>query len=69
MHVTVFGSLCGFGYVGAGRTMGRMCTDAALLNYSNPMHKVCDAITTLSKTRCVGLCHGAWMEWSRLDLG
>jgi len=43
------------------RTMERICPDALLLNYTNPMHKVCDAITTLSKTRCFGLCHGVWM--------
>ena len=43
------------------RTMERICPDALLLNYTNPMHKVCDAIATLSKTPCVGLCHGVWM--------
>ena len=43
------------------RAMERICPDAVLLNYTNPMHKVCDAITTLSKTQCVGLCHGVWM--------
>ena len=43
------------------RAMERICPDAVLLNYTNPMHKVCDAITTLSKTRCFGLCHGVWM--------
>jgi hypothetical protein len=36
------------------RTMERISPDAILLNYTNPMHKVCEAITTLSKTRCVG---------------
>src|SRR5438552_10896273 len=43
------------------RAMERICPDAVLLNYTNPMHKVCDAITTLSKIQCVGLCHGVWM--------
>jgi len=43
------------------RTMERICPDAILLNYTNPMNKVCDAIATLSKTPCVGLCHGVWM--------
>ena len=41
--------------------MERICPDAIVLNYTNPMHKVCDAIATLSKTRCIGLCHGVWM--------
>jgi alpha-galactosidase len=43
------------------RAMERICPDAIVLNYTNPMHKVCDAIATLSKTRCIGLCHGVWM--------
>jgi len=43
------------------RAMERICPDAILLNYTNPMHKVCDAIAALSKTQCVGLCHGVWM--------
>src|SRR5437588_12076893 len=41
--------------------MERICPDAVLLNYTNPMHKVCDAIATLSKIQCVGLCHGGGM--------
>jgi alpha-galactosidase len=41
--------------------MERICPDAILLNYTNPMHKVCDAIATLSKSQCIGLCHGVWM--------
>ena len=43
------------------RAMERICQDAILLNYTNPMHKVSDAIATLSKTPCIGLCHGVWM--------
>jgi alpha-galactosidase len=49
------------GMVAIARAMERICPDAVLLNYTNPMHKVCDAIATLSKTRCIGLCHGVWM--------
>jgi alpha-galactosidase/6-phospho-beta-glucosidase family protein len=55
------------GMVPIARTMERICPDAILLNYSNPMHKVCDAITTLSKTRCVGLCHGVWMGMEQVS--
>ena len=43
------------------RAMERICPHAILLNYTNPMHKVCDAVATLSKTPCIGLCHGVWM--------
>jgi alpha-galactosidase len=55
------------GMVHIARTMERICPDAILLNYTNPMHKVCDAITTLSKTRCVGLCHGVWMGMDQVS--
>jgi alpha-galactosidase len=55
------------GMVHIAHTMERICPDAILLNYTNPMHKVCDAITTLSKTRCVGLCHGVWMGMDQVS--
>jgi alpha-galactosidase len=31
------------------------------------MHKVCEAITTLSKTQSVGLCHGVWMGMEQVS--
>jgi alpha-galactosidase len=49
------------------RSMERICPDAILLNYTNPMHKVCDAIAVLSKTQCVGLCHGVWMGMEQVS--
>src|SRR6266446_1112720 len=55
------------GMVHIARTMERICPSALLLNYSNPMHKVCDAIATLSKTPCVGLCHGVWMGMEQIS--
>ena len=55
------------GMVHIAHTMERICPDAILLNYTNPMHKVCDAIATLSKTRCVGLCHGVWMGMEQVS--
>ena len=55
------------GMVHIARTMERICPDAILLNYTNPMHKVCDAITTLSNTRCIGLCHGVWMGMEQVS--
>jgi alpha-galactosidase len=54
------------GMVHIARTMEGICPNALLLNYSNPMHKVCDAIATLSKTRFVGLCHGVWMGMEQI---
>ena len=55
------------GMVHIARTMERICPDAILFNYTNPMHKVCDAISMLSKTRCIGLCHGVWMGMEQVS--
>jgi alpha-galactosidase len=41
--------------------MERICPSALLLNYTNPLHRVCEAVTRLTHTPCVGLCHGVWM--------
>ena len=35
--------------------------EAYLLNFSNPEHKVCEAITRLTRVKAVGLCHGYFM--------
>lgn len=43
------------------QAMERHCPGALLLNYTNPMHKLCQAATRLSKTSTIGLCHGVWM--------
>ncbi len=40
------------------RAMERLCPDALLLNFSNPEHKICEAITRLTRIKTVGLCHG-----------
>ena len=40
------------------RTMERLCPDAVLLNFANPEHKLCEAVSRLTSIRCVGLCHG-----------
>ena len=40
------------------RAMERLCPDALLLNFSNPEHKICEAITRLTSIKTVGLCHG-----------
>lgn len=41
------------------KTMERLCPDAILLNYTNPEHKLCEAISRLTSTEVYGLCHGS----------
>ena len=43
------------------RTMERLCPEAALLNYTNPEHKLCEAMSRLTSIENVGLCHGVFM--------
>ncbi len=40
------------------RAMERACPEAWLLNYTNPLTRLCEAQTRLTSTRVVGLCHG-----------
>ncbi|MEZ4415871.1 MAG: alpha-galactosidase [Gemmatimonadota bacterium] len=40
--------------------MGRLCPDAVLLNYTNPLTKLCEAQTRLGPVRVIGLCHGVF---------
>src|SRR5260370_17724806 len=47
------------------RAMERICPDAIVLNYTNPMHKVCDAIATLSRPDASGSATACGWEWSR----
>ena len=39
------------------RTMEQDCPDALLINFSNPMQRICDAVARYSEIRVVGLCH------------
>lgn len=39
------------------RDMEQLCPDALLINFTNPMQRICDAISRYSTIRCVGLCH------------
>lgn len=43
------------------RTMERLCPDAWLINFTNPEHKLCEAVSRLTGIRVVGLCHGFFM--------
>ena len=36
------------------------CPDAWLLNYTNPLTKLCEALTRLSTVKTIGLCHGVF---------
>ena len=37
--------------------MEEACSDALFINYTNPMMRICDAVSRYSKIRVVGLCH------------
>jgi len=39
------------------RDMEQLCPDAWLVNFSNPMTRICDAVARYSKIKVVGLCH------------
>jgi alpha-galactosidase len=39
------------------RDMERQCPDAWLINFTNPMVRICDAVSRHSRIRVVGLCH------------
>lgn len=43
------------------RTMERLCPEAWLINFTNPEHKLCEAVSRLTSVRVVGLCHGFFM--------
>jgi alpha-galactosidase len=42
------------------RAVARICPDAWLLNYTNPLTKLCEAQTRLTDARVIGLCHGVF---------
>jgi alpha-galactosidase len=39
------------------KAMEQLCPDAWFINFSNPMVRVCDAISRYTKIKVVGLCH------------
>lgn len=47
--------------------MEELCPNAVLLNFSNPEHKICEAITRLTTIKAVGLCHGVFMGREQLS--
>jgi len=40
--------------------VARVCPDAWLLNYTNPLTKLCEAQTRLTDAKVIGLCHGVF---------
>ncbi len=46
--------------VDVARAMEIHCPDAWLLNYTNPLTKLCEAQSRLTDVRVVGLCHGVF---------
>jgi alpha-galactosidase len=40
------------------KRMEKICPEAWLLNYTNPLTKVCEAINILTSIKTIGLCHG-----------
>jgi alpha-galactosidase len=43
------------------QAMEGLCPGAWLINYSNPEAKLVQAVTTLTKVKAVGMCHGVFM--------
>ncbi|MEO0571933.1 MAG: alpha-galactosidase [Bacteroidota bacterium] len=49
------------------RSMEKLCPEALLLNFSNPEHKICEAVTRLTTIKAIGLCHGVFMGREQLS--
>lgn len=49
------------------RAMERLCPDAWLINFTNPEHKLCEAVSRLTSVRVVGLCHGFFMGLEQIS--
>lgn len=50
------------------RDMERQCPQAWLINYSNPMARICDAINRYSQIKVVGLCHQIMAGYAMVGL-
>lgn len=46
------------------RDMERTCPNAWLINFTNPMVRICDTVARYSKIRVVGLCHQIYMGYA-----
>jgi len=50
------------------RAMERSCPRALMINFTNPMARICDAVTRYSRIRVVGLCHQLHMGYGMVAL-
>jgi alpha-galactosidase len=50
------------------RDMERLCPQAWLINYTNPMTRICDAIARYSQIKVVGLCHQIMAGYAMVGL-
>ena len=50
------------------RAMEDLCPEALMLNFSNPEHKLCEAVSRLTSIQSVGLCHGVFMGLEQIAL-
>jgi alpha-galactosidase len=48
------------------RAMEKVCPDAYMLNYTNPLTKLCEVLTKLSSVKVIGLCHGVFQGKTQL---
>jgi alpha-galactosidase len=57
--------------VAVARDMERICPKAWLLNFTNPMARVCQAVTRYTGVHTVGLCHGlaGLLHWMASAMG
>ena len=44
--------------------MEKLCPDAWMINFSNPMIRLCDAVNRFSRIKVVGLCHQIHMGYA-----
>lgn len=50
--------------VAIGRDMEQLCPDATFYNFTNPLTVLTQAVNSLSRTPCVGLCVGPDLTWN-----
>jgi len=48
--------------------MEQICPDALLINFTNPMQRICDAVNRYSSISCVGLCHQIGVAYAVVGL-
>jgi alpha-galactosidase len=52
--------------VAVGRDMETLCPNATLYNFTNPLTVLTQAVNSLTRTRCVGLCIGPEITWGHV---